>query len=61
MPTAVFATQPRHWMNFSPLDCQWCTDINHAIFVMRQAKAQGESLAIWRIPDGPGAKPIKWI
>ena len=61
MQTAIFATQPRHWFNFDPLSCQWCTDFNHAIEVMKQATLQEEPVAIWRISDAPGAKPIKWI
>ena len=61
MLTATFATQPRHWLNFSPIDCQWCTDFNHAIDIQQQARLRGEPVAIWRIPDGPDAKPIKWM
>ena len=61
MPTATFATQPRHWMNFSPVDCLWCTDFNHAIDVQQRGRLQGEPVAIWKIPAAPDAKPIKWM
>ena len=61
MPTATFAVQPRHWLNFSPIDCQYCTDFNHAINLQQQARLYGEPVAIWKIPNSPDAKPIKWI
>jgi len=61
MPTATFATQPRHWLNFSDDDCQWCEDFDHATNIQQQARLQGEPVAIWKIPNAPGAKPIKWM
>lgn len=61
MPTATFAVQPRHWLNFSPVDCQYCTDFNHAINLQQQARLYGEPVAIWKIPNAPDAKPIKWM